>query len=95
MERRAGRPAGSVQVAPKVSTTIRLSPDVVQANQLPQCVLALLHQAHLASCEPVHVHGKCQGRDSRAEIILVEGVMEDLDYTSVAGRGPVDATEMR
>ncbi len=31
MARRVGRPAGTVKVAPKVSTTIRLSPDVVQA----------------------------------------------------------------
>lgn len=31
MARRAGRPAGTVKAAPKVSTTIRLSPDVVQA----------------------------------------------------------------
>ena len=29
--RRAGRPVGSVKVAPKVSTTIRLSPDVIEA----------------------------------------------------------------
>jgi len=29
--RRAGRPVGSVKASPKVSTTIRLSPDVVQA----------------------------------------------------------------
>lgn len=29
--RRVGRPAGSVKAAPKVSTTIRLSPEVVQA----------------------------------------------------------------
>ena len=28
---RVGRPAGTVKLAPKVSTTIRLSPDVVQA----------------------------------------------------------------
>lgn len=31
MARRAGRPAGSVKAVPKVSTTIRLSNDVVQA----------------------------------------------------------------
>jgi uncharacterized protein (DUF4415 family) len=31
MARRAGRPAGTVKATPKVSTTIRLSPDVVQA----------------------------------------------------------------
>jgi len=29
--RRAGRPIGSLKAAPKVSTTIRLSPDVIQA----------------------------------------------------------------
>jgi uncharacterized protein (DUF4415 family) len=29
--RRAGRPAGTVKAEPKVSPTIRLSPDVVQA----------------------------------------------------------------
>lgn len=29
--RRAGRPAGSVKATPKVSTTIRLSPDVIEA----------------------------------------------------------------
>lgn len=29
--RRVGRPVGTVKSAPKVSTTIRLSPDVVQA----------------------------------------------------------------
>lgn len=29
--RRAGRPVGTLKVAPKVSTTIRLSPDGVQA----------------------------------------------------------------
>lgn len=29
--RRVGRPAGSVKAAPKVATTIRLSPDVIQA----------------------------------------------------------------
>ena len=31
MVRRAGRPAGSVKATPKVSTTIRLSPDVIEA----------------------------------------------------------------
>ena len=31
MARRPGRPTGTLKAAPKVSTTIRLSPDVVQA----------------------------------------------------------------
>ena len=45
--------------------------------------------------EPVHVHGKCQGRESRAEIILINGVVQEIRYTSVAGRAPLESNEMR
>jgi hypothetical protein len=45
--------------------------------------------------EPVHVHGKLQGRESRAEIILVNGVVQDIRYTGVAGREPLDINEFR
>jgi len=45
--------------------------------------------------EPVHVHGKFQGRESLAEIILVDGAVEEINYTSAAGRAPLDANEMR
>ena len=45
--------------------------------------------------EPVHVHGKFQGRESRAEIILINGVLQEVRYTSVAGRAPLDPNEMR
>jgi len=45
--------------------------------------------------EPVHVHGKCQGRESRAEIILINGVVQEVRYTNVAGRAPLEANEMR
>lgn len=45
--------------------------------------------------EPVHVHGKFQGPESRAEIVLVGGVVEEIDYTSVAGRTPLGTNEMR
>lgn len=45
--------------------------------------------------EPVHVHGKFQGRESRAEIILVAGVVEEIRYTGVAGRAPLDTNELR
>ena len=45
--------------------------------------------------EQVHVHGKFQGRESRAEIILVDGAVEKINYTPVAGRAPLDANEMR
>ncbi len=28
--------------------------------------------------EPVHVHGKSQGRESRAELIVLDGVVPDI-----------------
>jgi Domain of unknown function (DUF4160) len=45
--------------------------------------------------EPIHVHGKCQGRESRAEIILINGLIHEICYTSVAGRVPLEVNEMR
>lgn len=45
--------------------------------------------------EPVHVHGKCQGRECRAELIIVDGIVTDIRYVPAAGRPPLDANEMR
>jgi len=45
--------------------------------------------------EPVHVHGKFQGRESRAEIILINGNVAEIRYGGVAGRPPLENTEMR
>lgn len=45
--------------------------------------------------EPVHVHGKFQDRESRAEIIVVNGDVAEIRYANVAGRAPLDNTEMR
>ncbi len=45
--------------------------------------------------EPVHVHGKFQGRESRAEIVLLDGVVQQIVYTTVAGRAPLDKNELR
>ena len=45
--------------------------------------------------EPVHVHGKAQGRESRAEIIMLNGVIQEIRYAEVAGRLPLEAKEMR
>lgn len=45
--------------------------------------------------EPVHVHGKFQGRESRAEIVLLNGVVTTINYSEVAGRLPLDTNEMR
>jgi Domain of unknown function (DUF4160) len=45
--------------------------------------------------EPVHVHGKSQGRESRAEIILVNGAITEIRYVGSAGRAPLEPNEMR
>lgn len=45
--------------------------------------------------DPVHVHGKCQGRESRAELIVLDGVVTEVRYGPAAGRLPLEATEMR
>ncbi|NOT12010.1 MAG: DUF4160 domain-containing protein [Methylococcaceae bacterium] len=47
--------------------------------------------------EPVHVHihGKCQGRESKAEIIVLEGIVTDVCYSDVTGRAPLEFREMQ
>ena len=44
--------------------------------------------------DPVHVHGKSQGRESRAEIIVISGKVSEIRYTAVLGRAPLDNNEM-
>ena len=43
----------------------------------------------------MHVHGKSQGRESRAEIIVINGSVEEIRYSSVTGRAPLESQEMR
>lgn len=45
--------------------------------------------------DPVHVHGKSQGRETRAEFVVINGKVSDIRYTPVAGRAPLDTHEMR
>lgn len=45
--------------------------------------------------EPLHVHGKSQGREARANIIVLNGEVSEVRYSMVAGRPPLDAQEMR
>ena len=45
--------------------------------------------------EPVHVHGKCQGREARAELVVVDGVVTEVRYGNAAGRAPLDNREMQ
>ena len=45
--------------------------------------------------EPVHVHGKFQGFESRAEIFMINGVVAEIRYTEVAGRAPLPGPQAR
>lgn len=45
--------------------------------------------------EPAHVHGKCQGRESKAEIIVVNGIVTEIRYSAVAGRALLEVREMK
>jgi hypothetical protein len=45
--------------------------------------------------EPVHVHGKSQGRESRAEIIVLDDIVREIRYSDVVGRLPLNTKEMR
>ena len=45
--------------------------------------------------DPVHVHGKSQGRESRAEIVVIDGIVSEVRYSTVLGKAPLDLNEMR
>ena len=40
--------------------------------------------------DPVHVHGKLQGRESRAEIILIDGLVNEIRFKETTGRQPLN-----
>jgi hypothetical protein len=39
--------------------------------------------------EPVHVHGFCQGRESKAELVIVNGVVAGIRLSPVPGMRPL------
>ena len=43
----------------------------------------------------MHVHGLAQGRESRAEIIVVDGVVNEIIHSTPVGRAPLITSEMR
>ncbi|HKQ05342.1 MAG TPA: DUF4160 domain-containing protein [Blastocatellia bacterium] len=45
--------------------------------------------------EPIHVHGKCQGRESKAELTLENGKVVRIEYTPVKGRKPLSQSELK
>lgn len=45
--------------------------------------------------EPIHVHGKYQGHESRAELTIHDGRVVEIVYSSVRGRRPLEATQLQ
>ncbi len=45
--------------------------------------------------EPVHVHGECQGRESRAEIIVRNGKVVRIVIGAIPGRRPLTGAKLR
>lgn len=44
--------------------------------------------------EPIHVHGKCQGRESKAELITDHGEVIEIIFSSVRGKRPLRGREL-
>jgi hypothetical protein len=45
--------------------------------------------------EPIHVHGKYQGRESRAELVIRDGRVVDIIYSPILGRRPLDGAQLQ
>ena len=45
--------------------------------------------------EPVHVHGKYQGKESKAELIIKDGKVIDIVIKPVKGRQPLSPKMLR
>ena len=45
--------------------------------------------------EPIHVHGKYQGAESKAELIIENGKVVDIIYRPVRGRRPLTGTAIK
>lgn len=45
--------------------------------------------------EPVHVHGKYQGTESKADIIIENGQIVEIRFSTVKGRRPLPPAQMR
>ena len=45
--------------------------------------------------EPVHVHGKYQGCENRAELVIANGRVVEIHYSTVRGRRPLPEAQFR
>ncbi len=45
--------------------------------------------------EPIHVHGKFQGKESKAEIIFENGKFKEIVISDVQGKEPLDIRNLK
>lgn len=45
--------------------------------------------------EPIHVHGRFQGKESKAEIVFLNGKFQEIVIRNVTGKEPLDVQNMR
>ena len=45
--------------------------------------------------EPIHVHGKYQGMESKAEIIFMDGIFKEIRILDVKGKKPLDNKSLK
>ncbi|HEX7585061.1 MAG TPA: DUF4160 domain-containing protein [Prolixibacteraceae bacterium] len=45
--------------------------------------------------EPIHVHGRFQDKESKAEIVFLNGKFKEVVMTEVNGKEPLDVQKMR
>ncbi len=43
--------------------------------------------------EPIHVHGRHQGKESKAEILVEEGEVIEIRITTVPGKKPLESSQ--
>jgi hypothetical protein len=44
---------------------------------------------------PIHVHGKYQGKESKAELVIIDGVVTGIEILPVKGKAPLEGKELK
>jgi hypothetical protein len=66
-------------------------------NDMPKLYeyLGILVYFYSNEHEPIHVHGKHNGRESRAEIIVQEGRIAGIEFGNVLGKRPLEGQKLK
>ena len=43
---------------------------------------------------PIHVHGKYQGKESKAEFVIIDGIVTEIKILPVRGKAPLELKEL-